>query len=1031
MHHPMGVVDQQDGSSGTASSRMGRQDFWWIAVLVLVAAAWRTLLSWAYRDAISGDWGIVALMAKHMAEGRDWPVFFYGQAYMGSLEPMVSALCCRWLGTSVLAVNLGTVLVGVWIIPLLYWWAFHIAGRSAARWAALFALIGPTYYDYYLISPRGGYALILILVPLILTWSCRLALGTSGSAARERLEFLGLGLTMGVGWWTSQILVPAMAVASVILLASWLFRQRWRCSYLLMPLGFFVGSAPWWVWNVHHHWASLGMADALLAVPLRHGIPAFLGVIVPRFLDFLDPGPDFLWRCDGLRCALRWSVAIGWSVILLIAVASVVVYRIRHRRLIGSRISLLYLASALSFFAVFLLSAGCSSYALTRAARYALPLYPVLVVVTAAGVSLVGRTRWGRWGGRLWILLLLVFFSGNAREVWGLLHQGKTSRDRMADAITQFISEHPTEAFYGPFMQTSWLNFYVQEQEPFVDLPTDRYNPHERRADAAGKIALLGHTAGGIQWIEQTGGHAAVTRIEGQNLVHAIQPPPSSVVPISPDQWQSAWIRGVDSALTEVLTDQDMWTGIALPIPSDTEQTLYITLREPVLLSRVLFYCPGLSSYPGVWRVDGKTEAGSWRPLGGVDLQNATIWSGPRLYADASGYHARVDFTPVQVQEIALRAWPTACRGFFSPSEVSLYGPGQGAPDMEADLERVMAILATSTVSRVYCERWAANRLAETCGERLWTPREPAIWDRTTGDVMGTPRESPWPISVDHRSALLVRNEDGEATRMALKEWGVRWSEIPMTYWTLFRLVGHDGAGHSGQHELAWYGHRVFRSAGSLEHRVGLLLDRIRCGLPVPASDPELLRELKLAHTLMPTHPGVCAALLSALSGSDSPDDRQWLAAAVEAMTRIDYPAHASFEGIVGFDGLSMDRPQACPGDRITIRYFWSKVPKNRPTAFLHVVDDRGNLVAQDDFLVADGLRDETCKIISRDGWPVMQERLLSLPTSLPPGCYTLQFGLWYPDLGQRLNVISLLRKKNRTIELPVRLEVVAGEATS
>ncbi|MCB1070015.1 MAG: hypothetical protein H7A43_07185 [Verrucomicrobia bacterium] len=1010
---------------------MGRQDFWWIAVLVLIAAVWRTLLSWAYRDAISGDWGIVALMAKHMAEGRDWPVFFYGQAYMGSLEPMVSALCCRWLGTSVLAVNLGTVLVGVWIIPLLYGWAFHIAGRTAARWAGLFALIGPTYYDYYLISPRGGYALILILVPLILTWSCRLALGTSGFTGRERLALLGFGLTMGVGWWTSQILVPAMAVASVILLASWLIRRRWTYAYLLLPLGFLGGSAPWWVWNVQHHWASLGMADALLAVPLRHGIPAFLGIIVPRFLDYLDPGPDFLWRCDGLRCTLRWSVAIGWSMILLIAVGFVVADMIRNRRVAGSRISRLYLASALSFSVVFVLSAGCSSYALTRAARYALPLYPVLVVVTAAGVSQVGRTRWGRWGVRLWGLMLLVFFSGNIREVWGLLHQGETSRDRTAEAFAHFISEHPTEAIYGPFMQTSWLNFYVQEKEPFVDLPTDRYNPHERRADAAGKIALIGHTAGGVRWIEQTGGHAAVTRIEGLNLVHAIQPPPLSVTPISPDQWQSARVRGVDSEMTEVLTDQDMLTGVALPIPPDAEQTLYITFREPVLLSRILFYCPCWLSYPGVWRLDGKSETGSWETLGGVDQENATIWSGPRLFADASGYHARVDFAPVRVQEIALRAWPTTCRAFFSPAEISLYGPGQGSPDLEADLGRVITSLATTTVNRVYCERWAANRLAEASGERLWTPREPAIWDRTTGDVTGTPRESPWPISVDNRSALLVRNEDCEATRVALRGCGAGWTETPMTCWTLFRLAGHDGAGVSGQHELAWYGHRVFRSAGSLEHRVARLLDRLRSGSPVPASDPELLRELTLAHTLMPTHPGVCAALLSALSGPDSPGDRPGLAAALEAMTRIDYPATASFEGLVGFDGLSMDRSRACPGDRVTMRYFWSKVPHNRPTAFLHVVDDRGKIVAQDDFLVADGLRDETCKSIGRDGWPVMQQRMLNLPNSLSPGWYTLQFGLWYPDLGQRLKVTSSLRQKSRAIVLPVRFEVIAGEATS
>ena len=63
-----------------------------LLVLLLAGAALRVWGAWVSRYLTAPDCGVVGLMARHMAEGREWPIFFYGQHYMGSLEPMVSAL---------------------------------------------------------------------------------------------------------------------------------------------------------------------------------------------------------------------------------------------------------------------------------------------------------------------------------------------------------------------------------------------------------------------------------------------------------------------------------------------------------------------------------------------------------------------------------------------------------------------------------------------------------------------------------------------------------------------------------------------------------------------------------------------------------------------------------------------------------------------------------------------------------------------------------------------------------------------------
>ena len=49
---------------------------------------------------IDSDEGIVGLMAKHITEGKPWPVFYYGQNYMGSLEAILAAFSFTLLGRS-------------------------------------------------------------------------------------------------------------------------------------------------------------------------------------------------------------------------------------------------------------------------------------------------------------------------------------------------------------------------------------------------------------------------------------------------------------------------------------------------------------------------------------------------------------------------------------------------------------------------------------------------------------------------------------------------------------------------------------------------------------------------------------------------------------------------------------------------------------------------------------------------------------------------------------------------------------------
>ena len=63
-------------------------------LIIILAAKLPYILHAPYT--IDGDEGVVAIMGKHIAEGKEFPLFFYGQSYMGSLEASLFALAYKF-----------------------------------------------------------------------------------------------------------------------------------------------------------------------------------------------------------------------------------------------------------------------------------------------------------------------------------------------------------------------------------------------------------------------------------------------------------------------------------------------------------------------------------------------------------------------------------------------------------------------------------------------------------------------------------------------------------------------------------------------------------------------------------------------------------------------------------------------------------------------------------------------------------------------------------------------------------------------
>ena len=75
-----------------------------------------------------------------------------------------------------------------------------------------------------------------------------------------------------------------------------------------------------------------------------------------------------------------------------------------------------------------------------------------------------------------------------------------------------------------------------------------------------------------------------------------------------------------------------------------------------------------------------------------------------------------------------------------------------------------------------------------------------------------------------------------------------------------------------------------------------------------------------------------------------------------------------------------------------------------RYTAFVHLLDPAGQLVAQSDRPPLDGFYPTDAWL---PGYPVRDRYALALPPDLAPGTYRLVAGLYDPTTGQRLPVVD------------------------
>lgn len=388
---------------------------WLYLLMALLVRLWLVLHT---NGVIDGDESLVGIQAEHILHG-ELPLYFYGQAYMGSLEAYLIAILFAIAGPSVLVLRCVPMLLSLVVVWLTWKLAATLAEMAQfppdaktifMNIATLFAALAPLYDAVLELRTLGGYIEAFVIMLLLLLWTLQLLQSWHAGAPFVELvwRWAGIGFISGLGLWVNPLFVSA-ALAAGIWIVSYCIRelvslllqrqskaQRTITSFLksslaalaLIPAAV-IGSAPALYWGATNHWenvtyllnrstgSTFGTESKLARNYLLCILPRVIGGALPT-----ENGTPVLLHALPLALGVFCTLAV--IVLVPVSLFRKAPFLLRVQRL--AALPLLFAISTAFFFCISSGPTDCSSDAL---GRYATPLVLVLPIFLASIFTLV------------------------------------------------------------------------------------------------------------------------------------------------------------------------------------------------------------------------------------------------------------------------------------------------------------------------------------------------------------------------------------------------------------------------------------------------------------------------------------------------------------------------------------------------------------------------------------------------------------------------------------------------------------------
>lgn len=756
----------------------------WGIVAALLALAVVVRASAMFYGSLSPDDATVALIAKHVLSGENFPAFFYRQTYMGSLNGIHLVPALYLFGPSPLLVRLNAIAWSL-LLPLgLYHLGRRIYGEPTGLATLALAAVPPFLLVYWstVAEPHletNVFGVWLLLLALT-------AVTATSEPARTRALAV-FGLLGGLALWTNVkalvVLVPALAVLALRAPRALLARGG-----LLMAGGLALGSMPAWLFYLVHGDRAEGTAGSVvnvLSMSIDLSPARFRGFLVNTVLPIMG---TYYWTP---RTPLRWaSLAVSCAVYVLavgLALGELVrrraVQPIRRR----SGLAILILTLAVSLGAVYLSEIG--ERRTEDTSRYALPAYIPLLVFAGALVARAGRrSRAGAAG----LLAFLLLFSGwtSLRFLWPLspsLRARESATANGYEEVRRALAIRPVEALYIDETMNALVWEFLLDRPTVSALTTDIYVPNALAADAASRIDILaGNDAIDVERnLAALGATFRQTTIAGWRLFEDVQAPARAYRMLPRVGWRVAG----DPRAPASVADGDLGTAWPPPPPDGPRDAVVVDLGRPHEVARLIFWpsLPSADVFP--LTLSASVDGLRWERLGTVPTlprQPGFVASGRPVFRPRNGW-LELAVSPRPLRYVRIEPEEPAGGAPWGVSELHVYEPGSAEPPPTVSTEALLGWLRGHDVQRLLADPVLSARVDRATGG--------AVTTLLANGVLDNHGEAPpgWlarPLRLRAGDALLVPIEDAPELRDRLEAAHTEFLADTLAGHALVRVVG-------------------------------------------------------------------------------------------------------------------------------------------------------------------------------------------------------------------------------------------------
>lgn len=475
--------------------------------ILITACAVKGWIVLAGHVPFNADEAIVALMARHITQGK-FPIFFYGQSYLGSLDALLVAGGFQLFGEHVWVIRLiqGVLYAGT-IVTTAAIGRRVFESRKVGLLSGLLLAAPTVNIALYTTASLGGYGEALLIGNLILLLTLRIGRNVDRDVPlRGGFLWFLWGGAAGLGLWVFGLTLVYIIPAGFFLFYKLINKSSRRHSLQAVSAavaGGLLGSAPWWIFAMQEGVSDLMLELTGSAIAGATQVPVLLKPLIHIYY-FLLFGITVIfglrppWGAKWLMLPLAPFAIIFWFSVSLHMVQSI---RGANKNK-GEKMLLV------SVIGVTILGFIFTSFGADPSGRYFLPLAPFLALFAADLIlSLAGKRPTVSIGLTVFVLL---FNAGGILQSTQATSHGLTTQfdpvarlDRDYDReLINFLLEQDIRRGYTNYWVAYPLAFRSQEELIFVpELPyhhdfrytsrDNRYQPYQDMVDRSPNAAYI------------------------------------------------------------------------------------------------------------------------------------------------------------------------------------------------------------------------------------------------------------------------------------------------------------------------------------------------------------------------------------------------------------------------------------------------------------------------------------------------------------------------------------------------------------